>query len=294
MNPTLGYLFQQLHSAWSTRPAAIRAHVLADLRAAPPAPGEPFHGQRALAMRAGGSATNFPYHLPQTMLSLGLAVAATAAAWLCGAIAEPGLWSQGLVLALTLASVICLWQALGRRFGPAFIDSERLAEAQASLQRSGDGQSRPLGVAESMVIAMVFGLDGFLTAASLTGELFGSILTPKLAIGASLAVSLVSSFLLYELTRFAAAESARNRRRRMIRALLASPNKADHERAEGMIASIGAQLDFDFSQSAHRTRARLALAVVVLALSVTTLAVRVHSERQVDAGGDPQVAEERQ
>lgn len=294
MNPTLSYLFQQLYGAWSTRPAAIRAHVLADLRAAPPTPGEPFHGQRALAMRAGGSATNFPYYLPQTMLALGLAVAAAAAAWLCRAVAEPGLWSQGLVLALTLASVICLWQALGRRFGPAFIDRQRLAEAQASLQHSGDGQSRPLGVAESTVIALVFGLDGFLMAFSLTQELFSSVLTPRLAIGASLAVSLVSSFLLYELTRFAALESARNRRRHMIRALLASPNKADHERAEGMIASIGAQLDFDFSQSAQRTRTRWALAVVVLALSVAMLAVRVHAERQVAGEGDPQVAEERQ
>jgi hypothetical protein len=294
MNPTVGYLFQHLHSAWSTRPAAIRAHVLADLRAAPPAPGEPFHGQRALAMRAGGSATNFPYYLPQTMLSLGLAVATAAAAWLCRAVAEPGVWSQGLVLALTLASVICLWQALGRRFGPAFIDRQRLADAQASLQRSGDGQSRPLGVAESMVIALVFGLDGFLMAFTLTQELFSSVLTPKQAIGASLAISLVSSFLLYELTRFAALESARNHRRRMIRALLASPNAADRERAEAMIASIGAQLDFDFSQSAHRTRPHWALAAVVLALSIATLTVRVHSERQVAAEDDPQVAEERQ
>lgn len=291
MNPILGYLFQRLHGAWSTRPAAIRKHVIADLRAAPPAPGELFQGQRALAMRAGGSDTNFPYFLPQTLLALGLAVAAAAAAWLCHAAAEPGLWSQGLVLALTLSSAICLWQALGRRFGPTYIDSQRLADAHASLQRSGDGQSRPLGVAQSTVIALVFGLDGFAAGFTLTSEMWGSVLTPRLAIGATLAFSLVSSILLFELTRFAALESARNRRRQMIRALLASPSPSDQERAQAMIAAVGAQLDFDFSQAAHRTRARWMLAIVVLSLTVATFAVRVHSERQAAADA-PRAAQE--
>lgn len=243
-------------------------------------------------MRASGSSTNLPYYLPQTALTFALAMAFGVTAWLVWALAEPGIWAYGFTLAFAVAAGICMWQALARRFGPPLIDKQRWAEARDSLQRSGDGQTRPPGVALMTILALVFGLDGFVSGFTLTSELFGSVLSPRLALASSLAFSMVTGFLLFELTRFAAFETARNRRRRMIRALLSSPRVADHERAEAMIDAVGAQLDHDFSQSASRTRARWTLALVVLSLSLATFAVRVHSEQQVAAEGAPMGAEQ--
>lgn len=291
MNPTLPYAFQRLRSAWATRSAAIRAHVEADLRSALPIPGQPFHGQQALVMRASGPTSNLPYYLPQTILAFGLAMAFAVTAWLVRAVAEPSMWSSGFALALALASGICIWQALARRFGPPLIDAQRWADARDSLVRSGDGQTRPPGVALMTILALVFGLDGFVSGFTLTSELFGSVLSPRLALASSLAFSMVTAFLLFELTRFAALETARNRRRSMIRALLASPNVADHQRAEAMIDAVGAQLDHDFSQAANRSRARWTLAIVVLSLTVATFVVRVHSERQVGLDSAAETAE---
>lgn len=280
MNPSLGYLLHSLRNAWATRPAAIRAHVLSDLRGDPPTHGELFPGQRALSLRASG-APNFPYYLPQTLLGLGLGLALGVAGWFVWALAEPGLWSRGLAAALGLTAFIALWRTVTHRFGPPLVDQQRLAVARAALERSGDGQARPLGVALLTVIALVFGLDGFLSGFTLTSELFGSTLTPRLAIVATIVFSVVTSFLLFELTRSAALESARCRRRNMVRALLASPRAEDHERADAIIAAVGDQLDHDYSQAANRTRSRWALTLVIASLTLATLIVRIHSESQL-------------
>lgn len=293
MNPTLGYLFHGLHSAWATRPAAIRAHVLSDLRGDPPAHGESFPGQRALALRAAGAST-LPYYLPQTLLALGLATALGVAAWLVFALAEPGLWSRGLAAALGFAACIALWRTVTHRFGPPLIDQQRWARAHMALERSGDGQARPLGVALLTVVALVFGLDGFMSGFTLASELFGSTLTPRLAIVATVVFSVVTSFLLFELTRSAALEKARCRRRNMVRALLASPRAQDHERADAIIAAVGDQLDHDYSQAANRTRSRWALALVIASLTLATLIVRIHSETQLGAEVPAQAEESSQ
>lgn len=291
MNPTLGYLYHRAYSAWSTRPGAIRALVQSDLRGAPPPLGELFPGQRALAARAGGPAGTLPYYLPQTLLALALAVTFGIAAWLVAASSEPGVWTRGAVLALALGAALALWQALGHRFGPPLIDQQRLADARAALERSGDGQARPLGVGVLTVIAIVFAMDGWLAAFSIVSEAAGAILSPKLAMGAALACSALTSFLLFELTSFAAREQALNRRRHMVRALLGSKEPAEQERAKAIISSVGAQLDYDFSRAATRTRARWTLSVLVIALSVAVFTVRINTEHLAAAETPPETEE---
>lgn len=275
-NPTLGYLWHRLQGALATSPRAIRGHALADLRGEPPAQGELFNGQKALLMHAQGPSANLPYYLPQTVLALGLAFAAGMAALLCSTLAEPSPWAQALSLALAAVAGVCLWQVLARQ-GPPLIDRDRYAQARAALARSGDDHARPMHLAMSTAIAFTFLIDGALSGWTVTTEVFGAMLTPRMATVATAVWSLAVAFLLFHMTRAAAEEFARNRRRTLVRNLLASPRPADHQRAEAMIDAVGAELNHDFSQ-ANRTRARWALALVVLVLSAATFAVRINSD----------------
>ena len=274
-NPTLGYLAQRLQGKLSTSTRVIRSQALADRSGELPAQGEMFNGQQALLMQARGPTANLPYYLPQTVLALGLAIACGIAASLCWTLAEPGPWVWPLGLTLATVAAICLWQAVARRHGPPFVDSERYAQAGTRLEDSGDIHARPMSVLMITIMTFIFTIDGALSGVTLTTEVFGSIFTPRMAAAATALWSLGTAFLLFHLTRNAAQECARNQRRVLVRNLLASPRAADHERAEAMIDAVGPVLGHDFSQGANRTRARWALALVVTLLSVTTFLVRV-------------------
>jgi hypothetical protein len=239
-NPTLGYLWHRLQGALATSPLAIRRHLV-DLHGDPPAQGELFNGQKALLMHAQGPAANLPYYLAQTVLALGLAFAASTAALLCWVVAGPSPWAQALALALAAVAGVCLWQALACRHGPSLIDRDRYAHARASLQRSGDDHARPMHLAMSTAIAFTFLIDGALSGWTVTTEVFGAMLTPRMASVATAVWSLAVAFLLFHMTRAAAEECARNRRRGLVRNLLASPRQADQERAEAIIDAVGAR-----------------------------------------------------
>lgn len=281
MNATLAYLYHRACGTWATRPSAIRRHVRADLRAAPPAPGEMFNGLEALLLHARGPTATLGYYLPQTVVAFGLCLIGAVGAWMAASVAEPTLWSRALTLALGLSSAACLYQ-VARRHGPSLVTRERHAQARAWLERSADLQSPPLGAMGSAALAGLFMLDGILMGGSICYTLAADIFSPRAVAMASALFSIVVAVLLWKLTKCAALEHAQCRRRTLISNLLASPRTEDHTRADSIIASVGDQLDMDFSQRANRVRARVGLAAVVITLSTLMLAIRVNAER---AGG---------
>lgn len=280
-NPTLACLWTRVHAAWAMRHAAVRRHVRADQGDDPPPQGGLFNGQKALLLWAdhGGSSLYVAPTAVAFVLALVCALGAAVSAWAT----EPGPWGHMITAALTVVAAICLWQTLFHRHGPQIIDRERYARAKAALQQSADIHARPLGVAAGTAVAFMFVVDGMLTGWSLTSELFGSVLTPRLALMATCVVSAGLAFLLYKLTEQAALEAGRNHRRELVRNLFASPRAVDQERAQGIVDAIGAQLAYDFSEKAHRSRARWTLVLVVLALTTATFTVRLHAERELGA-----------
>lgn len=277
MNPTLGYLWSRVRAAWCTNPLAVRRLVRADLKSEPPTPGHLPHGLETLLKRAKGS-HNMPYFLPNTVTASVLAVLTAAAAAFLATRPERGAWSLPAAGLLAVLCAVCLFQAVGRRHGPALIDSERYRQAHMTLRDSGDAHSRPMPVLLAAAMAALFLIDGAFAGYTLTATAFASLFTPRVAMFASFAWSCAIAWLLFHLTSAAAMEGVINRRRNAIRELLGSDRPADRERADAMIDLVGPALGNDYSRRANRCRARVALWLVVIGLSAATLVVRVSSE----------------
>lgn len=279
MNPTLGYFWHRLGSAWATSAPAMRALARIERTGGHSRDGQAPRGLDALRLRA-AAVRNMPYYVAHTITALVLALLTGAAAAALALQSEPGPWSLPAAGLLGLLCGVCLYEAIGRRHGPAFISPERFLQAQVALRDSGDAHSKPMPVLLVVAMAALFLIDGAFAGYTLTSTAFGSLFTPRVAMFASFAWSCAIAWLLFHLTSAAALEGVINRRRDAIRHLLASPRPEDQQRATAMIAHVGQALGHDYSRDANRWRARVALWAVVIGLSVATLVVRVSTEQR--------------
>lgn len=277
MNPTLDYFWNSITTAFATRRTAVRRLARDDLQAPEPEQGAPFAGQQHLLARSTARHAS-PYYVAETITAALLALVSGIAAYMVATDVERSTLTMPTAFALAAVSALCLYQTVGRRFGPALIDGTRYEQARVALRESGEDHTRPLSVILATAMAAIFLVDGAFSGFTLTTTAFASIFTPRVAFYASAAWSCATAWLLFHLTSAAAHEGAVNARRSLIRNLLASPREADRERAEAMIKHVGHALGNDFSRGANRFRARVVLALVVAGLTAATLIVRVGAE----------------
>lgn len=278
MNPTLSWLANELRFRLATRNGAIRKLVRADIDAGPPRTGEKTAGQKTLAAVCAHGGGHYPYYVAQTATALAIAVASgVGACWLAAARESGNPWTAVGSAALGAIAAMAFYQAVARRCGPRVIDQARLEDARTALARSGDPQTVISGPVQIVLLLLAL-LDGCMAGTTISAAALGTLLSPTQALIAGIGFSLVLTSLLFHLAQAAAREAAINKRRNLVRALLASPRPADADRAKDMIDAVGNQLGRDYSRRANRYAMRATLFLLVLALAAGTFVVRVRAE----------------
>ena len=282
MNPTLDYLLSRRRAKLAASASAVQQLAAADARAAPPAAGMPYEGEKALANAIKPALQAHAYFMKETVAAAAGLVCLGGLTAALPYLMAPSLAQAGLMAFTLTGAVICGHYAFFKRYGPQLISEGRLTGAKQALKESDDEHHKPMGLPEMLLMIGIMTLDGFLSGSGLSQTIFQEIFTPRWALMAGVAWGVGATALLFKLVQDAALEFTLNQRRTVIRNLSQSSDADDQARAQVMKKAVGGKLNNDYSTQANKTGARWALTLTVMVLSGSTFLMRT-SQPEDDA-----------